>query len=75
MLENLKLYGYPDEDIPIVVQYNKRDLAGILPVEELEWKINSQGFPSFTSVAISGEGVFTTLKESVKRVVRNLRNK
>ena len=34
--ENLAEYGYDIDSIPFVIQYNKRDLPGVLPVEELE---------------------------------------
>ncbi len=65
-LENLKNnlaeYGKDIRELPLVLQWNKRDLPDALPVEELEAKMNDWGVPSFEAVAITGEGVFPTLK-------------
>ncbi len=65
-LENLKNnlaeYGKDIREIPLVLQWNKRDLPDALSVEELEQKLNQWGVPSFEAVAITGEGVFPTLK-------------
>ncbi len=65
-LENLKNnlaeYGKDIRELPIVIQWNKRDLPDALPVEQLNAKINSWGCPTFEAVAITGEGVFPTLK-------------
>ena len=72
MFENLSLYGEPGKNIPTAVQYNKRDLTDILPVEELERKVNIANLPCFTSIATTGVGVFDTLKEVIKQVVRNM---
>jgi hypothetical protein len=46
-----------------VLQYNKRDLANVAPVEYLEFVLNNRDVqvPSFTSVAHKCEGVFETL--------------
>jgi mutual gliding-motility protein MglA len=65
-LENLKNnlaeYGKDIRELPIVLQYNKRDLPDALPVEALNAKLNPWGVPYFEAVAITGEGVFPTLK-------------
>ena len=53
---NLKL-----EDLPWVIQYNKRDLPDVLSVEELEQALNPAGVPSYSAVAPRGEGVQETL--------------
>ena len=45
------------QKIPIVFQYNKRDLSPILSLEEMESALNPQGLPSFPTVAITGDGV------------------
>lgn len=67
--ENLCEYGKDIMTIPMVIQYNKRDLPDALPVEELEAKINRFGAPSFEGVASSGQGVFPTLKSLAASVL------
>jgi hypothetical protein len=49
--------------VPIVFQYNKRDLRSILPVERMQHALNPAGAPHFEAAAIHGVGVFETLKE------------
>lgn len=53
-------------NIPLVLQYNKRDLKNILPVPTLEARINERKAPYFEAVAIHGTGVMETLREAVK---------
>jgi len=60
--KNLKENGLDINTIPIVFQWNKRDLENAVPVAELEKNLNKLGAPSFEAVAIRGEGVFPTLK-------------
>ena len=45
-----------------MIQYNKRDLPNILPLEELQKQLNEAGYQYFESVAIRSIGVFETLK-------------
>jgi len=73
--ENLKEYGVELSSVPLVVQYNKRDLPNIIPTEELEAKLNVYNAPSFEAVAITGEGVFPTLKKCAELVLQNLQKK
>ena len=67
--ENLAEYGKTLHDIPIVIQYNKRDLPDALPVAELERVLNPMGAPHFEAVANTGQGVFPTLKALAARVL------
>ena len=60
--DNLKVYGLKLEDVPMVIQYNKRDLPNIMPITELESRLNDAGYQYFESVAIRGIGIFETLK-------------
>ncbi len=60
--DNLAEYGKGLNEIPIVIQYNKRDLPDALPVEVLQAELNPHGWPSFEGIASSGQGVFPTLK-------------
>ncbi len=71
--ENLSDYGKKLEDLPFVVQYNKRDIKDIMSVEELSKELNLDGIPHFESIAITGEGVKETLMEISKLVFNNLR--
>lgn len=59
--DNLKSYRLQLKDIPMVIQYNKRDLPNILSIEELQRYINKPGHQYFESVAIRGIGVFDTV--------------
>lgn len=72
LYENLETYGYDLETIPFAIQYNKRDLDGILPPEDLRAQINPTGVPDFEAVAIDGAGVFETLSCVSKLVVEEL---
>ncbi len=69
MKENLAEYGYNIDDLPIVIQYNKRDLPNILSIEELQQRLNDHDWPHFGGCAVSGEGVFDTLKLIIKMVL------
>ncbi|MCK4249883.1 GTPase domain-containing protein [candidate division WOR-3 bacterium] len=60
--DNLKSYNLNLDDIPMVIQYNKRDLPNILPINNLQVQINKRDYTYFESVAIRGIGVFDTLK-------------
>jgi len=62
------------EDFPWVFQYNKRDMDGAEPVEEMEKKLNFFNVPSFEASAIDGRGVFGTLKGVIKLVVSNVQS-
>ena len=60
--DNLKVYRLALEDVPMVIQYNKRDLPNIMPIKDLESQLNNAGYQYFESVAIRGIGIFETLK-------------
>jgi signal recognition particle receptor subunit beta len=74
--ENLGAYGYDIQKIPFVIQYNKRDLPNVSPVEELRKALNPMGVPDFeaSAAATDGPGVFDTLKAVVKMILQDLRN-
>lgn len=78
MAQNLKDYGMNIFKTPLVMQYNKRDLAGesfpILSIEQLEKDLNRQlKVPSFPGSALKGEGVGATLKECLKLTLKSLK--
>ena len=56
-----------------MLQYNKRDLANILSVDELKEMFNPSGVPEFEAQASSGEGVFDTLKGIARKVLIELK--
>ena len=72
MFENLAEQGLKEGEKPLVIQYNKRDLPNITPIEELERALNPRKVPSFEASAIKGIGVFDTLKSVSKLVLREL---
>lgn len=72
MIQNLKEYNLNLNNIPIILQYNKRDLDDVLSFEELESDINEAGHPSFEAVAVEGQGVFATLKAVSNSILANL---
>ena len=71
---NLKSQGYDLMTIPYVLQFNKRDLPNIVPVEELKQKLVVKGEPVLEAIATSpnGVGVFDTLKAVAKLVLQDL---
>ncbi|MCB9398529.1 MAG: GTPase domain-containing protein [Acidobacteria bacterium] len=75
MWENLEELGLDFGQIPIVLQYNKRDLPHIMPIDKLNAALNEHGFPFVEASAIQGAGVFETLKEISKATLLKLKNK
>jgi hypothetical protein len=75
-LENLKfnLAGYNRrlEDIPLIFQYNKRDLEGILTVEELNRDLNPGNLPYFESIAREGKGVLEAFEVISSLAIQNI---
>lgn len=74
MKKNLIDQGYDINSLPIIMQWNKRDLPNVVSVEELESKLNQGKMPSFESIAVNGVGVFETLKQISKLVLMNLKS-
>jgi hypothetical protein len=72
--ENLIEYGYDMNDLPMVIQYNKSDLPGILSQKELDERLNHRGRKSFIASATVGNGVFDTLKMIIKLVLEKAKN-
>jgi signal recognition particle receptor subunit beta len=66
--DNLLAHGRQVAEMPHVVQYNKRDLFDVVPIEELERQLNRAGAPSFATTATTGEGVYESL-EAITRAV------
>ena len=72
--DNLAEQGYDMAKLPIIMQWNKRDLPNVSPVSELEKSLNSLDVPSFEASALKGDGVFESLKMISKLVLMNLRS-
>jgi len=70
--DNLEEYKLKLDEIPYVIQYNKRDMPDIIDVPELEQELNPENYPSLEAVAIDGVGVFDTLKAVAKGVLKKL---
>jgi len=70
---NLKEQGYDLRNLPYTIQYNKRDLPNVAPVDEMNRLLNSRGVPFFDGIAPEGKGVFETLKNVAKQVLRELK--
>lgn len=69
---NLRAHQLRLEQIPCVIQYNKRDLAEALPVPELDASLNPSRLQSLEAVAIEGRGVLESLTAVSKQVVSSL---
>jgi signal recognition particle receptor subunit beta len=72
MEEHLTGYAIDPLKIPLVIQYNKRDLPNVISVDELQKTLNPRSLPWFQAVAPNGTGVFETLKALAKRLVQEL---
>jgi signal recognition particle receptor subunit beta len=76
LVDNLEELGLDMSELPLVMQYNKRDLKNILALEELNSDLNPDAaFPTYESSAINGDGVFETLKEITKLTLKKLRKR
>jgi mutual gliding-motility protein MglA len=58
LTENLDINGIDPAVLPLVMQYNKRDMPGIASVTQLDRTLNARGVPSFETEATTGRGVF-----------------
>lgn len=71
--QNLREQGYDIDKLPLVIQYNKRDLPNVSSLEELRSSLNPGNRPDFESVSTTGQGVFETLKAIAKLVLVELK--
>jgi len=69
MRRDLGDLGFNPEQMPLVLQCNKRDLKNIVPVTILKNRLNMNGVPTFETIAIQGKGVLDGLKTIINRVV------
>ena len=71
--KNLIDQGYDLEKVPMVIQWNKRDLPNTTSIKDLQNALNKRKVPEFEAVALNGNGVFDTLKMISKLVLMNLK--
>ncbi len=71
--ENLEMQKDILDDMPYVIQYNKRDLPNIAPNEYLDYLLNNgaKHIPTFLASAFRGEGVIETLNAVAKLVLQD----
>lgn len=67
--ENLREHGRSLQELPLVLQYNKRDLRDVRGIDDLERELNPRGVPSLGTVATSGVGVFEALDQITRLVL------
>ncbi|MEK6692322.1 MAG: gliding-motility protein MglA [Nitrospirota bacterium] len=72
---NLQEQGYDLDKIPYSMQYNKRDLPNIAPLDEINKVLNPRNVTWFEAVAPEGTGVFDTLKSVAKQALFELKKK
>ncbi len=75
--QNLKDYGMNIFKVPLIMQYNKRDLGKegipIMTIEQMEHDLNRQlKVPSFEASALAGDGVGPTLKAALQETLKYL---
>jgi len=70
---NLAEQGYDLDKLPYTIQYNKRDLPNVAPLDNMNKLLNPRNVPYFEGVAVTGPGVFETLKNVAKQVLTELK--
>src|SRR5512133_642075 len=73
--ENLLEHGRGLDELPHVFSYNKRDLPGLVPIDDMERLLNPHGAPSFATVATTGEGVYETLEAITRAVMEDFEHR
>ena len=71
LAENLEAQGRSLAEIPLVLQYNKRDLPGVMSIEEMDAELNALGAPVFPTSAATGEGILESLDALVQAVIED----
>lgn len=71
----LRSMGYNTNDVPIVIQYNKRDLPTSVSIDELRRVVNTLHVPDFETSAIKGSGVLEAFQTCIKSVLASMKSK
>ncbi len=72
---NLREHGFDLITMPLALQFNKRDINGAMPSDEMYRMLNYKREPTFEAVATDGRGVFDTLKSVAKQVLVELKKR
>ncbi|HXH37257.1 MAG TPA: GTPase domain-containing protein [Thermoanaerobaculia bacterium] len=72
LMENLEQNNIDPNDTPIIIQFNKRDIPGVLPVEQLQELLGFEGYPYTEAAAIKGDGVMETFRLVSKITAKHL---
>ena len=75
MRTHLRELNIPYNELPLVVQFNKQDLPEAIPPLVMKKLLKVNGRPTFSAIAIEGEGVFKTLKTITGMVVKSVRKR
>jgi hypothetical protein len=75
MYENLMANNIKADEIPIILQYNKRDLPDIDGVEEINRYLNKKGYPYTEAIAVKGDGVEETFQVVTRCLIKNISKK
>jgi signal recognition particle receptor subunit beta len=71
--KNLETQGFNIREIPLIMQYNKRDLPNALSLKEMRTQLNHFNAPEFEATANEGKGVMESLKTVSKSIVNVLK--
>ncbi len=74
LVKNLQDQGYDLNEVPYVLQLNKRDIDRVMPEDEMTEALRFKGEPVFGSIATTGEGIFPALKACAKQVILRLKH-
>ena len=75
LMDNLKENNIEPADTPIVIQFNKRDIPGVMSVEKLQEALGVEGYPFTEASALKGQGVMETFKLVSKITAKHLFNR
>lgn len=70
---NLEQQGYDIREIPLIMQYNKRDLPNVASLAEMRSALNPYNAPEIEGCASEGKGVFESLKTASKSIINVLK--
>ncbi|MBY0452484.1 MAG: gliding-motility protein MglA [Bdellovibrionaceae bacterium] len=71
--KNLEQQGYSIKEVPLIIQYNKRDLPNALPIKELRKHLNLYNSPEVEASAFEGKGVLDSFKMVSKNIIQILK--
>ncbi len=74
LYQNLEEIRIDPKNVPVVIQYNKRDVKNAAPIDYLEYLLNKEKRPYFEACAGAGKGVFPTLNAISKILLKKFLN-